>query len=89
MQDMAIGMKKMGDEAILSTATNATEAPDKYESGWTHANLAAAISPVIGITAKYSYFALRLTYQYRWAIEKDLKDFIGVSRLSVGIGVAF
>jgi tetratricopeptide (TPR) repeat protein len=81
--------EKMGDEAILSTATNATEAPDKYESGWTHANLAAAISPVIGITAKYSYFALRLTYQYRWAIEKDLKDFIGVSRLSVGIGVAF
>ena len=48
-----------------------------------------AISPVLGITIKYSYFAIRATYQYRWSIVKDLQDFIGNSRFSVGVGVAF
>ena len=41
------------------------------------ANLAWAISPVVGICAKYSYFALRLTYQYRFAMDSHLKDFMG------------
>ena len=81
--------KKMGDEVILSTATNAKDAPEQYKDGWTHANYAVAISPVIGLTAKYSYFALRVTYQYRWSIQKDLQDFLGTSRLSVGVGIAF
>lgn len=52
-------------------------------------NFAIAVSPVIGITAKYSYFALRLTYQYRWSVQTKLQDFMGQSRLSVGIGIAF
>lgn len=52
-------------------------------------NCAIAISPVIGVTAKYSYFSFRLSYQYRWAIQSKLQDFLGKSRLSVGIGVAF
>lgn len=53
------------------------------------ANLAWAISPVVGICAKYSYFALRLTYQYRFAMDSHLKDFMGSQRLSIGIGVSF
>lgn len=53
------------------------------------ANLAFAISPVVGLCAKYSYFAVRLTYQYRWSMKPELDNFIGNSRLSVGIGVAF
>lgn len=56
---------------------------------WQKENFAFAVSPVIGITAKYSYFALRLTYQYRWSIKSDLSHFIGTSRLSIGVGVAF
>ena len=81
--------KEMGDESILGQAGQLKEAPEKYQDAWTKANLAFAISPVFGITAKYSYFALRLTYQYRWSVEKDLQDFIGNSRFSVGIGIAF
>lgn len=81
--------KKMGDEVILSTATNVKDAPEQYKDGWTHTNYAVAISPVIGLTAKYSYFALRVTYQYRWSIQKDLQDFLGTSRLSIGVGIAF
>lgn len=52
-------------------------------------NLAWAISPVVGICAKYSYFALRLTYQYRFAMDSHLKDFMGSQRLSIGVGVSF
>ena len=54
-----------------------------------HLNFAIAVSPVIGLTVKYSYFALRLTYQYRWSVQSGLQDFMGKSRLSVGIGFAF
>ena len=52
-------------------------------------NIGPAISPVIGICAKYSYFALRVTYQYRFTLQKELEDFVGKQRLSVGVGVAF
>lgn len=52
-------------------------------------NFAFAVSPVVGICAKYSYFAVRLTYQYRWSIKSELDDFMGTSRLSFGVGVAF
>ena len=64
-------------------------ADDNVEKAWKHTNVAFAISPVIGITAKYSYFALRLTYQYRWTVESELDEFMGKSRLSLGVGVAF
>lgn len=80
---------KMGDEVILKTAENREEPPEQYEDGWTKANLASAISPVIGVTVKYSFFALRFTYQYRWTLEKQLNDFVGAHRLSAGIGIAF
>ena len=53
------------------------------------ADYKAAISPVMGITAKYGYVALRFTYQYRWSLKKDMKDFIGRDRISAGIGIAF
>ena len=62
---------------------------DDLVDAWRKANYALAVSPVIGITAKYSYFAFRLTYQYRWSIESKLSDFIGNNRLSIGVGVAF
>lgn len=55
----------------------------------TKMNVGIAVSPVIGLTAKYSYFAFRLNYQYRWAVQSKLQDFIGKSRLSFGVGVAF
>lgn len=64
--------------------------PDKTsEKDMKKANLAFAVSPVIGICAKYSYFALRITYQYRFSIQSKLDDFMGKQRLSVGVGVAF
>ena len=65
------------------------DASAEFKDGWKKANLAFAISPVIGVTAKYSYFALRLTYSYRWTVQSKLADFMGRSRLSIGVGVAF
>lgn len=79
---------KMGYESYPGTK-DLESIPEKNKDAWTHTNLAAAISPVVGITAKYSYFAIRMTYQYRWPIEKELKDFIGANRFSVGVGVSF
>lgn len=84
-----LDLTKMGDESVLRAVENGNKLPEEYEDAWKHANYAYAISPVIGITAKYNYFALRLTYQYRWSTKKELKDFMGASRLSVGVGVAF
>lgn len=76
---------KMGSDLTIPK----DDAPDHYKEGWQKFNLGVAISPVVGITAKYSYFALRLSYQYRWAIQSKLQDFIGRNRFSVGVGVAF
>ena len=84
-----LNLKEMGNEEIVEQATKLSEAPEQYKDAWTKANFAFAISPVIGLTVKYSYFALRLNYQYRWSVEKDLQDFIGNSRFSVGVGIAF
>ena len=52
-------------------------------------NFAFAVSPTIGIVVKYSYFALRLGYQYRFAFKKELQDYIKSNRFSIGVGVAF
>ena len=84
-EDSKLDAKKMGTDLSLPK----DEAPDAYEDGWTKANYAIAVSPVIGVTVKYSYFALRLTYQYRWSVESKLQDFIGRNRLLIGAGIAF
>lgn len=55
----------------------------------TKANVAFAVSPVVGITAKYSYFSLRLTYQYRFSFKSELDDFVNKQRFSIGIGVSY
>ena len=52
-------------------------------------NAAVAISPVVGLCVKYSYFALRVSYQYRFVMKKELEKFMGTQRLAIGIGVAF
>ena len=84
-----VNVKEMGGEELVAQASQLDEAPEEYKDAWTKANFAFAVSPVIGLTIKYSYFAIRGTYQYRWSIEKDLQDFIGSSRFSVGVGIAF
>ena len=63
--------------------------PEERDEAERHINFAPAISPVGGICIKYSFFALRVSYQYRFTLQKDLSDFIGPQRLSVGFGVAF
>lgn len=52
-------------------------------------NVAFAWSPTIGLMFKYSYFALHFGYQYRFSIKKDLEDYIGANRFTIGVGVAF
>lgn len=54
-----------------------------------HFNIAPAISPMAGITIKYSYFAIRASYQYRFTLKKALQEFMEPHRVSIGVGVAF
>jgi hypothetical protein len=84
-----LNLKEMGLEGATSIPKDIPSGDDSIEDAWKKANFGFAVSPVIGLTVKYSYFAFRLTYQYRWSIQSKLKDFMGTSRLSVGVGVAF
>ena len=91
------GEKDLLDLNAMGLAANPNLTKEQVEKSddqslidaWQDFHFASAISPVLGLTAKYSYFALRLTYQYRWSIESKLSDFMGKSRLSIGVGVAF
>lgn len=78
---------------ILKPTTDDSSKKKKKKSVYTSndekANMAWAISPVVGICVKYSYFAVRFTYQYRFAMNTNLKDFMGTQRLSIGIGASF
>jgi len=86
-----LDLRKMGLDLNPGLTKDEVSETDNDEllDAWQHLNFAAAISPVVGVTVKYSYFAFRLTYQYRWSIQSKLSDFMGKSRLSVGVGVAF
>lgn len=55
----------------------------------TKTNVAFAWSPTLGLMFKYSYFALQFGYQYRFSIKKGYEDFMGKSRFTLGLGVAF
>ena len=56
---------------------------------YTQMNFAFAWSPEIGVLVKYSYAAIRLGYQQRFAIDRKLRDFMECSRFTFGIGLAF
>ena len=76
------------DAHELSSNMSSTDDETK-EDAYKHKNFAFAVSPTIGLCVKYSYFAVRIGYQYRFSIQSKLQDFIGRSRLTVGVGVAF
>lgn len=54
-----------------------------------HFNAAVAIPITAGFVIKYSYFSIRAGYEYRFSPEKRLENFLGKSRFSIGIGLAF
>ncbi|MBQ6063174.1 MAG: hypothetical protein IJK87_06010 [Prevotella sp.] len=62
---------------------------DKDDDTLTKINFACAWSPTVGLMVKYSYFAFQLGYQYRFPIKKGYEDFMGTSRFTIGVGVAF
>ena len=90
LEDHYPGYKDHEMEKIEQTPNMTdTEYEKELKKLETKTNLAFAVSPVIGICVKYSYFAIRATYQYRWALKSQLDNYIGKSRLSFGVGVAF
>ena len=52
-------------------------------------NIKHAISPEIGLLGKIGPVALRYTFQYRIAVNKDDKEYIGPMRHVVGVGYCF
>ena len=49
----------------------------------------SALSPELGVLGKLGPVALRYTFQYRFALEKDPDDYIGKVRHVFGIGICF
>jgi len=62
---------------------------NKEEKDYLEAKYKFAVSPEVGILFKYSFIALRYTFQYRFVANKDDQSFIGHQRSVIGIGVAF
>ena len=52
-------------------------------------NIAYAWSPTLGLMFKYKYFALHFGYQYRFHLKSGVKDYLGTSKFTLGVGVAF
>ncbi|MBR1712285.1 MAG: hypothetical protein IJ722_02625 [Alloprevotella sp.] len=72
------------------STTNPDGEYSSYDTGESHKiNAAIAVSPTIGLCVKYSYFALRVGYEYRFGVKKELRDFLGEHRITVGLGLAF
>ena len=84
----ADGLAKNGAKDLDKDMQESARAEDKAKAE-SHMNIAPALSPVAGLCVKYKFMAVRLTYQYRYTFEKELEDFMGKQRLSVGIGFAF
>ena len=63
------------------------EDPDDLESKIF--NVHSAISPELGVLGKLGPVALRYTFQYRFALDKDKQDLIGKMRHVFGIGICF
>jgi len=59
-----------------------------------HAVINQAISPEVGFLGKFTIanqigVALRYTYQYRFALEKEVQDYVGKSNHIFGVGFCF
>ena len=52
-------------------------------------NMAFSVNPEIGIAFKYSFFAVRAGYSYRFALNSALQDLLGRHVFSFGVGFAF
>jgi tetratricopeptide (TPR) repeat protein len=68
---------------------------DPEQEGWDNEKLSEkihvgfAIPVTAGIVVKYSWFALRLGYEYRFCPQKRLDEFMGKHRFTIGAGIAF
>lgn len=79
------------DLEVITKRSGETEEQfkERLEDAPKKVNFAPAISPVVGITIKWRFLAARVTYQYRFTFKSQLKNFMGPSRVSFGVGVAF
>ncbi|MBP5507836.1 MAG: tetratricopeptide repeat protein [Prevotella sp.] len=68
---------------------NATDLVQSDKSDPGKVNFAISGNPEVGLTVKYSYFAIRATYIYSFAFKKELEDYLGKHKFMLGIGVAF
>lgn len=80
---------KEGANVLPETYPTSKEAVANKDFDSSKINVAVAVSPTVGITVKYSWFAIRLGYEYRYCIKRQLRDFMGEHRLTLGAGIAF
>ena len=62
---------------------------DLSEEGAPTFRLNSALTPELGLLGKIGPVALRYTFQYRFPLDKDTKDYIGKVRQVFGIGICF
>ena len=80
---------KEGSSVIEEAYPTNNEAVANVDCDSKKINVAFAVSPTIGITVKYSWFAIRLGYEYRYCTKRQLRDFMGEHRLTFGAGIAW
>ena len=86
---MRIQIPVWGFFGIGYTGVGEWDKDDVSENGKPTFNVHNAISPELGLLGKIGPVALRYTFQYRFALEKDYQDFIGRFGHVFGIGICF
>ena len=69
--------------------TPTAEVSDLEDDDGQKFNMAFSVNPEIGIAFKYSFFAVRAGYSYRFALNSALQDLLGRHVFSFGVGFAF
>lgn len=75
-------VQKTTNSTKATSSTGSTDDDMKFK-------LYSAISPELGVLGKWKMFALRYTFQYRFALSKDYEDKFSKTRHSFGIGFCF
>ena len=76
----------MGYTGVAEWDYDDEDAPEKEKPTFHVHN---AISPELGVLGKIGPVALRYTFQYRFALEKDYQEYIGNVRHVFGVGICF
>jgi len=86
---MKLQVPVWGFFGIGYTGVSSWDYEDLNEDGNPTFRMHSAISPEIGVLGKLGPLVLRYTFQYRFPLDKDRKEYIGQIRNVFGVGICF